>query len=231
MLPDDVSENFWKKSFRMSNDAFQELVTMLDPYIGPRTTPNYQKLPTSKKLPMVLYYLKDTGSLWMTANAFGVHQCTVSKTLVSVCEAINEILGPQLIKLPQNSHDMREKVSEFEITFGMIQAFCCIDGLHIPIKRSLTDSQDYFSYKQYFSLNVQAICDSQGSFMDVEYKWPGSVHDAKVSSNYYVCQSFQNGSLAKTYFSLLPGFEAIPNYLRRSSLSVNNHLDEGIQIL
>ena len=75
---------------------------------------------------------------------------SVSKTFVSVCEAINEILGPQLIKLPQNSHEIREKVSEFEIMFGMIQAFGCIDGTHIPIKRPLTDSQDYFNYKQNF---------------------------------------------------------------------------------
>ena len=104
---------------------------------------------------------------------------------------------------------MREKVSEFEITFGMIQAFGCIDGTHIPIKRPLTDSQDYFNYKQFFSLNVQAIYNSQGSFMDVECKWPGSVPDAKVFSN----SSLQNGNLAKTHFSLLPGFEAIPNYL------------------
>ena len=58
----------------MGKDAFHELVTMLDPYIGPKTTPNYRKLSTSKKLAMVLYYLKDTESLWMTANAFGVHQ-------------------------------------------------------------------------------------------------------------------------------------------------------------
>ena len=43
---------------------------------------NYSKLSIPKKLVMVLYYLKDTGSLWMTPNAFGVHQCTVSKTLV-----------------------------------------------------------------------------------------------------------------------------------------------------
>ena len=83
-------------------------------------------------------------------NCFGVHQCTVSKTLVSICEAINEILCPQLIKLPQNSHEMREKVSEFEIKFGMIQAFGCIDETHIPIKKSLTGSQDYFNYKQFF---------------------------------------------------------------------------------
>ena len=149
----------------------------------------------------------------MTANAFGVHQCTLSKTLVSVCEAINEILGPQLIKLPKNSHEMQEKVSEFEITFGIIQAFGCTEGTHIRIKRPLTDSQEYFNNKQFFSLNVQPICDSQCSFMDAECKWPGSVHDANVFSNSYVRQSLQNGNLAKTHFNLLPGFEAILNYL------------------
>ena len=36
-----------------------------------------------RKLAMVLYYLKDTGSLWMTTNALGVHQCTVSKILAT----------------------------------------------------------------------------------------------------------------------------------------------------
>ena len=75
-----------------------------------------------------------------------------------------------LVKLPQNSDEMREKESQFEITFGMIQAFGCIDCTHIPIKQPLTNSQDYFNYKHFFSLNVKAICDSQGSFMDVEYK-------------------------------------------------------------
>ena len=49
--------------------------------------------------------------------------------------------------------------------------------------------------------------------MDVECKWPGSVHDAKVFSNSYVCQSLQNGNHANAHFNLLPGFEAIPHYL------------------
>ena len=62
-------------------------------------------------------------------------------------------------------------------------------------------------------MNVQAICESQGSFMNVECKWPGSVHDTKVFSNTYVCQSLQNGKLAKTHFNLLPGLETTPNYL------------------
>ena len=50
MLSDDVSEKFWKKNFRIDKDAFHELVTILDPYVGPKITLNYQKLSTSEKL-------------------------------------------------------------------------------------------------------------------------------------------------------------------------------------
>ena len=48
MLLDYVSEKFSKKNFRMGKDALHELVIMLDPYVGPKTTPNYGKLSTSK---------------------------------------------------------------------------------------------------------------------------------------------------------------------------------------
>ena len=61
----------------------------------------------------------------------------------------------------QHFHEVREKVSKFDN---------CIDGTHIPRKRPLIDSPDDFNYKQFFPLNVQATCDSQGSFMDVECK-------------------------------------------------------------
>ena len=36
----------------------------------------------------------------------------------------------------------------------MIQVFGCIEGTYIPIKMPLTDSQDYFNYKLFFSLTL-----------------------------------------------------------------------------
>ena len=95
----------------------------------------------------------------------------------------------------------------------MIQAFGCIDGTHIPIKRPIVDSQDYFNYKQFFSLNVQAVCDFRGIFMDVDCRWPGCVHDAKVFANSNIHNELKAGNLPKTFNSLLPGYDKIPNYL------------------
>ena len=71
------------------------------PHIFPEPkSPNRRALPVEKKVAFTLYYLKDTGSMWMTANTFGIHQCTVSKVVLEVCNAIAKHLGPEYIHLP-----------------------------------------------------------------------------------------------------------------------------------
>nr|XP_047138803.1 putative nuclease HARBI1 [Hydra vulgaris] len=95
----------------------------------------------------------------------------------------------------------------------MPQALGFIDGTHIPIRRPLESSQDYFNYKGFHSISVQAICDSKGIFMDVDCKWPGSLHDAKVFSNSTFNFKIISNSIPITYRELLPGFCKVPCYV------------------
>jgi len=108
---------------------------------------------------------------------------------------------------------MREKVAEFEAKFGMTQAFGCIDEMHIPIECPLEHSQDFFCYKQFFSLSVQAVCDYKGSFIDVESRWPGSVHDAKGFANSSIHAKLRSSKLPSTFQTPVEGSVKIPNYL------------------
>lgn len=214
MLRGEAPEDSWKKNLRLTREEFYDLVEQLRPYVSTNfSSPNYRALPVEKKVAVTLYYLKDTGSLNMTANAFGLAVCTVSKVIFDICEAIAIFLGPKYISLPRNEDEMRAKVSEFETKFGMIQAFGCIDGTHVPIICPGVNSQDYYSYKGFYSLNVQAVCDYRGQFLDVECRWPGSVHDAKVFANSNVNKKLRNGTLPGTYRSVIPGCRSIPNYL------------------
>ena len=93
---------------------------------------------------------------------------------------------------------------------SMVQAFGCIDGTHILIKSPNENSQDYFCYKQFFSLNVQAVCDYKGRFMDVECQWPGSVHVYANSSIVKYCKA---RFFPTTYRSIGGSENKVPNYL------------------
>ena len=198
----------------MPKEDFLNLCDLLRPFVSPSpTSPNYRKLSLEKKVALTLYYLQDTGSIWMTANTFGIHQCTVSKMIHEVCSAITSKLGPLYICLPQIISEMERKATQFELKFGMLQAFGCIDGTHIPIKTPAENSQDYFNYKQFHSLNVQAVCDYRGYFLDVECIWPGSCHDAKVFSNSEICKRLRSKELPETYRIVLPGHPKVPNYV------------------
>ena len=137
----------WKKNFQMTRPEFEDLCEQLRPHIFPDPkSPNCRDLPV-EKVALTLYYVKDTGSMWMTVNTFGIHQCTVSKVVLEVCDAITKHLGPEYIHLSRTAEEMQRKVSQFELKFGMIQAFGFIDGTHVPIKTPSTDSHDYFCYK------------------------------------------------------------------------------------
>ena len=105
----------------------------------------------------------------MIANTFGLLQCSASKIIILVSDAIKRHLGPAHLHLPQDKDEMIPKVSEFELKFGMIQAFGCIDATHIPLKTPKINSHNYFNFKQLYSINVEAVCDYGGCFMPLDW--------------------------------------------------------------
>ena len=204
--------NEWKLNLRLSKEEFMILHAKLEPFLTPNpNSPNPVPVSSMARLAMTLYYLKDQGSIRMTANQFGVAAITAGKHIYEVSKIIAQQLCPELIKLPQTAEEMRQKVGEFEARYGMKQSFGAVDGTHIPIKRPTQHPQDYFGYKQFHCLNVQAVCDAKGMFMDVDCTWPGSVHDAKVFTNSKIAEMLRENTMIQTVQNFV--FEKVPNYL------------------
>ena len=86
---------------------------------------------------------------------------------------------------------------------------------HITISSHSENSQDCFCYKQFHSLNNQAVCDFRGLFMNNECRWPGIVHDSNVFANSSISMKMRYAALPhpQTFQNLVPGLEKIPNYL------------------
>ena len=64
-----------------------------------------------------------------------------------------------------------------------------------------------------YTLNAQAVCDEKGLFIDVEIKWPGSIHDARVYANSQLSKSFVSGSFPSCFQELIPGGSPVPPVL------------------
>jgi len=105
-------------------------------------------LSVEKQLAFTLYFLKDQGSLSMTANAFGIAFFTVSMIYVrKVCDVIATVLGPMYIKLPSTEQEMKNLVKSVRNKYGFPQAFGCVDGTQFAISLPTENPHDYFSYK------------------------------------------------------------------------------------
>ena len=191
-----------------------ELCDELRPFISVGADcPNYRACSVEKKVALTLYYLRDTGRMRLTANTFGFSPCTVSKYVRIITHTISSKLANKYIRMPETTLEMKNLVSRFEVKFGMPQASGCIDGTHIKIKAPSVDSSSYYNYKNYHSLNVQAICDEKGVFMDVDCRWPGAAHDAKVFASSAINQRMKNKDIPEIFNYLVPGEEKVPNYL------------------
>ena len=85
----------------------------------------------------------------------------------------------------------------------------CEDGAQSPIKQTSENPHDYISYKMSYLINCQAICNAYGQFTNVEFRWPGSVHDACVFAN---CDANSTGKSKLFYKELLPGHPGYYSY-------------------
>ena len=118
-----------------------------------------------------------------------------------------------MIKYPSSKAKVEKANREFLKKFRFPSVLGCIDGTHIHISEPHKNHYDYFLYKMKFIVNVQAICACNGRFTDVDTKWPGSLHDARVFTNSEVQKDYSKGKFKLYYEELILGDELIPQIL------------------
>ena len=160
----------------MTREDFLELVEMIRPYTRERSKRARQDIITlEKKVAMTLHYLKDQGSIVITANVFG---CSISSTcnaVKEVCRILSKKIVSCMIKYPSSKAEVEKANRKFLQKCG----FPMVLGIHIPISEPHENPHDYFSYKIKYTINAQATGDCNGRFTDVDIKWSGSLHDAR----------------------------------------------------
>lgn len=69
-----------------------------------------------------------------------------------------------------------------------------IDCTHVKIQSPGGENVEVFRIrKEYFSINVQAMCSADLKILDVVARWPGSTHDSTIFNNSRCRARMENG--------------------------------------
>ena len=123
-----------------------------------------------------------------------VIQPTVSRVLSAF---VNFVVSKasQYINMPRNETEISRTVGDFQQISGVPMVLGAIDGLHIPMIAPSIDVYAHINRKQYHSINMLAICDSNLVFQDVVARWPGLRHDSFILQSSAVYDRFENDKL------------------------------------
>ena len=211
-----MDPRLFRRKYRMIKTSFYTLLDILDPYLPstgedrakPGSVPN-GPITKSSRLSMALRYCAG-GDPADIADHHGVKTDEVLKSVWAVVDAIHK--APQLnIVFPQSPEEQDNVAQGFKAKSDLDIDVCAgaIDGILIWIhKPSKNDAKAiqfgpakfFCGRKKKFGLNMQAICDSQRRFLDVEIRFPGS------TSDFFAFEQSKIKSMIEEEGFLRPGF-------------------------
>lgn len=179
-----------KKLFRFEPINILEITNRLEHRLHRPTERNKSLQPLQQVCLALRFYA--SGSMQLSLGAWtNIDQSTVSRVVWDVTSAICDSMKEE-IRFPNDLVLLKQSFYERS---GLANVVGCIDGTHVPIQQPVQFGQEYINRKNWYSINVQAVCDANCKVMDVVASWPGSAHDSRIFRNSALYQKLQQGQL------------------------------------
>ena len=196
----------------MTKAAIFNLVEILKLAVEKKNTKYRLSIPVLVRVACTLFKLTHGASLFICSKMFAIGRSIVCLVLREVVQAINVALRSEI------AWPSRKKILEIEAGFqqlcGLPGVVRAIDGTHISISKPRESPIDYFYFKSGgYSLNCQAVVDSNNRFLDLFLGMPGSTNDSRVLCRSTLYHRRMHGSLWDSTLSF-QGFS--PNLLADS---------------
>ncbi|CAI6357920.1 unnamed protein product [Macrosiphum euphorbiae] len=211
--------------FRLSKNTVRFIVDLIGDRICSRTDWNNAVSPEDKVLLTLRYYA--TGSMLIVCGDFiGIHKSTASRIVKLVSHNI-AILRPQFVNSPNNENDLKKVKQDFYNIAKFPTVIGALDCTHVKIKSPGGDNAEvYRNRKNFFSINVQTICDANLKIQDIVARWPGSSHDSTIFNNSEIRRKLEIGEMRDCVLVADSGY-AQRNYVMTLVGSPNTVIDRA----
>lgn len=175
----------FRSRFRINKAEVLYLAERLNEVLGPRTVRS-TTVPTVTKILITLRFCATGIFQSVNGDLFELHQTTISRSVTATVRAIAG-LAPDIIFMPRNAQEIRESKQRHMNMVqprGIPNVIGLIDCTHIKIiSPGGSNAERFRNRKGFFSVNVQAVGNSDLRLLDVVARWPGSSHDSQIFDN------------------------------------------------
>ena len=198
-IMNELGGSYIPRAYRMKRQSFWRLFNMLYPFLRNKRDPlRYSKkkarngarngiIDPPVRLSMAIRYFAG-GSPVDIAIVHGVSPSEVYRAVWEVVDAVNACKTLQF-EFPSKHAEQMQLASDFErlSRAGFDNCAGAIDGIlvwiHKPTDEDCGDigaGKFFCGRKKKFGINMQAVCDAQRRFLDVDIRNPGSMSDYLV---------------------------------------------------
>ena len=198
---------YFRRAYRMKYLSFLKLVGLVSAVL-PESNPDMARvngsIANSVRLAVALRYFAG-GSSYDIATTFGISVSEVFVSAWRIVDAVNRC--PTFdIEYPRTEEKQREIAQGFHAVSGAGIKCCAgaIDGMlvwiHKPTRKccvasSCADGKFLCGRKNKFGLNLQAVADVRGRFLDISIMYPGSTSDCLAFEGMELYNRLERGGL------------------------------------
>jgi len=121
------TEQEYFQNFRMSRNTFHHICQRLSPRLSRGDTSFRRSISLREQVGVGLYWVATGVGYRTLANLFGIAKSCVCPIVHDFCKAVNQVLMPDYIKLPQGDN-LQEVLRGFRQRWGFPQCVGAIDG-------------------------------------------------------------------------------------------------------
>lgn len=187
----------------MNSSTFDYISKAIYPYVKKTITTGIGFWKLEERLFLTLRYLSTGISFRQLSFSMQISKSSISTIVKEVCEIIWQVLQPKHMPIPPEDY-LREKAKEFYTKWNFPNCIGSIDGKHIRIKCIANSSGQYYNYKQYYSIVLQAVVDANLKFLTVDVGAYNKQSDGGVFRYSSLYCNLETGHLKLPLASVLP---------------------------
>ncbi|CAK1590297.1 unnamed protein product [Parnassius mnemosyne] len=188
----------------MSRETFDYICNGIRSDCNHRVTNFKKPISVEERLVLTIRYLTTGTPFRKLGVPFRISKTAIASIVMEVCSAIWNNFNEIHMKFP-SIEDFKEIANSFSNKNKF--PHCCgnLDGKHIRVVKPQLSGSMYFNYKNYYSIVLLAVSDSDNTFRIIDVGAYGKDSDGGVLSNSKFFQELNSGNIQ------LPPEERLPN--------------------